>query len=470
MTGQEAVERIHQEAWIGREPGLSRITKLLSMVGDPHKELKFVHITGTNGKGSTASMTASILAAAGLRVGLYTSPHLWRFHERFQVCGRPIPDEALGRIGERVILAGRQMDDPATEFELMTALGMLYFQEAKCDLVVLCRQLTADPFFTQKVREGRAEEIRRCLRCMRCYPGPFEEAWAELNGQFPEGCSINPCADHPERWRVEPAEEKKTVLIVGGGVAGLQAAVTARDRGHEVVLLEKSGQLGGILNFSVHDPDKNDLAGFARAMEAQARAKGADLRLNTVLTGERLADIRPDEVILAIGSHPLLPPIPGLDGANVVQAMDAYAPDAKLGHKVVVLGGGLVGCETAVHLWKQGHEVELVEMREELAPDAYRLHKRRLRELIAQHVKTHMGARCLAVTEAGVQVEGPDGSVQLIPADTVVAALGMRANDTGELEALVQRAGVPCHKIGDCVRARKIYDAVSEGYLTALSL
>ena len=105
MTGQEAVERIHQEAWIGREPGLSRITKLLSMVGDPHKELKFVHITGTNGKGSTASMTASILAAAGLRVGLYTSPHLWRFHERFQVCGRPIPDEALGRIGERVILA-----------------------------------------------------------------------------------------------------------------------------------------------------------------------------------------------------------------------------------------------------------------------------------------------------------------------------------------------------------------------------
>ncbi len=138
---------------------------------------------------------------------------------------------------------------------------------------------------------------------------------------------------------MEPAEEKKTVLIVGGGVAGLQAAVTARDRGHDVVLLEKSGQLGGILNFSVHDPDKNDLAGFARAMEAQARAKGADLRLNTVLTGERLADIRPDEVILAIGSHPLLPPIPGLDGANVVLAMDAYAPDARLGHKVVVLGG-----------------------------------------------------------------------------------------------------------------------------------
>ena len=129
-----------------------------------------------------------------------------------------------------------------------------------------------------------------------------------------------------------------------------------------------------------------------------------------------------------------------------------------------------MGCETAVHLWKQGHEVELVEMREELAPDAYRLHKRRLRELIAQHVKTHMGARCLAVTEAGVQVEGPDGSVQLIPADTVVAALGMRANDTGELEALVQRAGVPCHKIGDCVRARTVEWATKEAYYAAVNL
>ena len=137
MTGQEAVELIHQEAWIGRTPGLTRITELLRRLGDPHKSLKFVHITGTNGKGSTAAMVASVLARAGLKTGLYTSPHLWRFHERFQVNGQPIPDQDLGRIGERVIKAGREMEDTATEFDLMTALGMLYFQEAGCDLVVL---------------------------------------------------------------------------------------------------------------------------------------------------------------------------------------------------------------------------------------------------------------------------------------------------------------------------------------------
>lgn len=137
MTGQEAVELIHQEAWTGRKPGLSRTIELLHRVGDPHLGLKYVHITGTNGKGSTAAMTAEILKCAGIKVGLYTSPHLWTFHERFRVNGVPIPDEALGRIAERVIKAGKGMPDPATEFELMTAVGMLYFQEAGCELVVL---------------------------------------------------------------------------------------------------------------------------------------------------------------------------------------------------------------------------------------------------------------------------------------------------------------------------------------------
>ena len=137
MTGQEAVELIHREAWTGRKPGLSRTLELLSRVGNPHEKLNYVHITGTNGKGSTAAMIASVLTAAGLRTGLSTSPHLWRFHERFQVNGAPIPDEALGRIAERVLNAGKDMEDPATEFELMTAVGMLYFLEAGCDIVVL---------------------------------------------------------------------------------------------------------------------------------------------------------------------------------------------------------------------------------------------------------------------------------------------------------------------------------------------
>ncbi len=137
LTGQEAVELIRREAWTGRKPGLSRTRELLRRMGDPHKALKFVHITGTNGKGSTAAMTASILTAAGYRTGLYTSPHLWRFHERFQVNGVPIPDADLGRIAQKTLEAGRGMADPATEFELMTAVGMTWFLEERCDIVVL---------------------------------------------------------------------------------------------------------------------------------------------------------------------------------------------------------------------------------------------------------------------------------------------------------------------------------------------
>ena len=137
MTGQEAVNLIHERAWVGRKPGLSRTLALLERLGDPQKRLKFVHITGTNGKGSTAAMVSSMLTRAGLRTGLYTSPHLWTFHERFQVDGVPISDGLLGELGELVINAGEGMADPPTECELMTALGMEFFLRAGCDIVVL---------------------------------------------------------------------------------------------------------------------------------------------------------------------------------------------------------------------------------------------------------------------------------------------------------------------------------------------
>ena len=137
MTGQEAIALIHQRAWTGRKPGLERTQALLAALGNPEQNLRFVHITGTNGKGSTAAMTASILTQAGLRTGLYTSPHLYQFCERMQVDGVPISDEDLGRLTQQVLEAAERMADPPTEFELMTAVGMAYFLEQNCDIVVL---------------------------------------------------------------------------------------------------------------------------------------------------------------------------------------------------------------------------------------------------------------------------------------------------------------------------------------------
>ena len=137
MTPTEAVERIHQCAWMGQNPGLTRIGQLLEALGSPQEQLKFVHIAGTNGKGSTAAMTASILTQAGLRTGLYTSPHLWRFHERFQIDGVPMGDEALVEIAGLVLETAGRLPIRPTEFELMTAMGMVYFAREGCDIVVL---------------------------------------------------------------------------------------------------------------------------------------------------------------------------------------------------------------------------------------------------------------------------------------------------------------------------------------------
>ena len=342
-----------------------------------------------------------------------------------------------------------------------------WIRAGKCDLVVLCRQLQADPDWVNEVAQGRAAEIRKCLRCMRCYPGPFEEAWAELNGEFPEGCSVNPYLLHYEDWPVQKAAQPKRVLVIGGGVGGMQAAITAADRGHRVTLLEKSGQLGGILNFAKDDADKYDLKALADSMAAEVRAREIAVQLNTQATAEEMQGY--DAVICAIGSSPLTPPIPGL--ADCLPALKAYAPDAPIGKQVVILGGGLVGCETAVHLAKGGHRVTIVEMRDSLAPDAYRLHKHKLRQIIAasEQIETLLETKCVSIAGDGVRVE-QDGKERMLPADTVIAALGMRANPTDALEGMARQAGVPMTCIGDCKKARKIYDAIEEGWQTAMAL
>ena len=137
MNYEQAMEYIHAVQWAGHKPGLTRTRTLLAALGDPHKKLQFVHVAGTNGKGSTAAMLASCLQAAGYRVGLYTSPFINRFNERIQINGQQIPDEALVKLVEQVKPAADAMEDVPTEFEIITALGMLYFAQQQCDIVVL---------------------------------------------------------------------------------------------------------------------------------------------------------------------------------------------------------------------------------------------------------------------------------------------------------------------------------------------
>lgn len=185
MTGQEAEALIHQRAWTGRTPGLERIRRLLGKLGDPQKSLRFVHIAGSNGKGSTAAMLSSILTAAGLRTGLYTSPHLWSFGERFQVDGSPIPEGDLAALTAQVLEAA----EDETEFELMTAIGMLYFLRSGCDIVVLETGLGGrlDPTNVIGAPEGAAI-ARIGLEHTQLLGDTLEQIAAEKAGILKPGC------------------------------------------------------------------------------------------------------------------------------------------------------------------------------------------------------------------------------------------------------------------------------------------
>ena len=187
MTDQEAVELIHQRAWVGQKPGLERIRRLLGRLGAPQKELHFVHIAGSNGKGSTAAMLASVLTAAGLRTGLYTSPHLWRFQERFQVDGDPIPGEDLVEITTQVLEAA----EDETEFELMTAIAMLHFQRSKCDIVVLETGLGGRLDSTNVIDAPEAAVITNIgLEHTELLGDTLEKIAAEKAGIIKPGCDV----------------------------------------------------------------------------------------------------------------------------------------------------------------------------------------------------------------------------------------------------------------------------------------
>ena len=187
MTDMEAVELIHQRAWVGQKPGLERIRRLLGRLGNPQEKLKFVHIAGSNGKGSTAAMLASVLSAAGVKTGLYTSPHLWRFHERFQVDGVPIPGDELVEIAVQVLAAA----EDETEFELMTAIGMVHFLRSKCDIVVLETGLGGRLDSTNIIPPPEAAVITHIgLEHTELLGDTLDKIAAEKAGIIKEGCSV----------------------------------------------------------------------------------------------------------------------------------------------------------------------------------------------------------------------------------------------------------------------------------------
>ena len=331
----------------------------------------------------------------------------------------------------------------------------------KADIVYMARALLADPFLPRKIMENRENEIVHCLRCFTCM--------AERAVTATRRCTVNPLIGREiEGNEVSPAPVSKRVLVAGGGPGGLYAAYTAARRGHQVILCEKEAQLGGILKSEQAIPFKQEMYQLSQTYALFARNSGVEIRTSTEVTPEYVEKENPDALIIAVGSEPLVPPIKGLDGDNVVIVNDYYLEKEKVTDQVVVLGGGLAGCECAIHLGMEGKHVHLVEMRQELAPDANIRHRPLLLKEVDQYVTVHTGCKGLAVTDEGVLCETDTGEEILIPGTSVICALGQHSR-TSLVNSLRDSAPYIA-VIGDASKVSTITNAVYEGYHAALDI
>ncbi|MBN1662783.1 MAG: FAD-dependent oxidoreductase [Deltaproteobacteria bacterium] len=374
----------------------------------------------------------------------------------------PLPDkaaflvplaEAVKKVTTVPVMAVGRLDQETGEKVL---------REGKADLIAIGRRLIADPELPNKVMGGRLEDINYCIGCMECI---------ERLGRRGEGviCTINPAAGREEERRITPAPETKKVVVVGGGPAGMEAARVAALRGHRVVLFEKNDKLGGQLTIAAMPPNKEDIFPWIAYQTTQLEKGGVETRLNTEATPEIILAEKPDAVILALGGIPVKPPIAGIDAPNVVTAQDVLAGKAPAGQNCVIIGGGLVGCDTAHWLATRSKTVVIIEMLKRMAGEMGPMARRRLLDgLREQRVAMYTEATCREISGDGVQITTADGRQTTLPADTVILAVGSAGNDALFKAMAGKGPEVVC--VGDAAEPHGIMEAVRDGYLAALKL
>ena len=365
----------------------------------------------------------------------------------------PLAEAVKAQVNIPVIVAGR-ITSPELAEEIL--------QAGKADFISMGRVQLADPNFVTKVATGKSDEIIRCIGCDQgCIGRSFTGAGVS--------CMFNPATGYEADVIVTPAETKKNILVIGGGLSGLEAARVAAERGHTVTLFEKTSQLGGQFIIAGSAPHKDPFTEAARHLAYRAQKAGVNIRIYTEATADKIQAVKPDEIIIATGSNPLIPPIPGIDGSQVYEARSImgsnhYVPE----ENILVIGGGLVGLEAMEILTCQGKKVTVVEMQDGVGRDMDMFVIPYFKDFLKAHeIPIHTSSKCVEIGADYVAIE-KDGEIRKIPCDAVVVATGARRN--AAIEETVQALGIPYHIVGDANKPSKALDAIWSGNEIARSI
>lgn len=339
--------------------------------------------------------------------------------------------------------------------------GESILAEGKADLVAIGKALLADPEIPNKVASGIVEDIKPCILCMACRDDLYETGVSVR-------CQVNPAMGREAEFKIVQAKSAKKVLIVGGGPAGMEAARVAALRGHEVALWEENPRLGGQLNYAVVPPYKNGIEPLIEYFQTQMRKLGVKIELGKDATATLVKEFQPEVVVVATGSVPIIPETCREKRNNIVTALEVLGGYKEIRERVVVVGGGRIGCEVAEFLAKRYKDVMILEMLEEIGMDiGPSLRPSILERLKAAGIQIEAGIKIVEITEKGVRGLR-NGSSEFFNAGTIVIAVGMKSER--QLAEILEGIVPEIHLIGDCIEPRRIREAVADGYCVSLKI
>ena len=338
----------------------------------------------------------------------------------------------------------------------------LLLREGRADLVAFGRQSLADPHMPEKAMNDNLEDLVPCIACL-------QGCVANMYKGEPICCLVNPFLGH-EAQGYPKAEKSKKVMVIGGGVAGMCAAFVAAERGHDVSLYESTDKLGGNMRLAAYPPGKGDITNMIRSYIVRCEKAGVKIHMNTTVDLEMVKAEKPDAGIVSTGSRTLILPIEGIENPAIIHGSDLLDGKRAAGKKVLVVGGGMVGCETAAFLGEQQHDVTVIEYRDTVGADVIHEHRVFLMEDFKNYgIKEITGAKVCKFFDDGVEYESPDGSRHEVRGfDSVVLSMGFK--NYNPFAEQLEELGQEVYVVGDATRARRALDATKEAYAAAMQI